>query len=50
MISMHIKENHKHEKALDIYNMVNRVKIGYEDNMKYIANKNSQEEGHMNIH
>ena len=46
---MHTKQNSKHEKALDIYNMVNRVKIGYEDNMKYIVNKNSQEEGHMNI-
>ena len=31
-------------------NMVNGVNIGYEGNLIYIVNKNSQEEGHMNIY
>ena len=50
MISMHIKENYKHKKALNIYNMVNGVNIGYEENPRYIVNKNSQEEGHIKIY
>ena len=50
MISMHIKENYKLKKALDIYNMVNGMNIEYEENIGYIVNNNSQEEGHMKIY
>ena len=30
--------------------MVNGVNIGYEENLRYIVNKNSQEEGHLKIY